>query len=352
MTEQNLLTRTATLLILTIAMLITSCEDGNNNPVDPAPTARIIGTVVTIPGSAPVSGAQVYTEPASETVLTASDGTFEIKGVANGSYIVKARHVLMGEGSATVSVASGQTGRADIVIGRHDNGGDDSTGNDDSTGGPGDPNPMPGLIAHFPLDGNAIDMSNHMPTGRINGAVPTMNRRNEQGKAMRFDGVNDFIEVPAANHPRIQEFPLTWSVWVRHDGTPRNEWPVAKYLHPNGDGLGFCYESGKWVNFYSSNFFDNWCRYDGSLPADGRWHHVAFTVDASGMKTYVDGIEKGSIDWRGRPVAPTSDTPLRFGIIPSVHPTMPPDPWRGDVDDFMVFDRVLTPMEIQQLARR
>ncbi len=338
------------------ALLLTSCEDGDGNPTNPMPTARIVGVVVAMPNNTPVAGAQISTEPVTQTVLTAADGSYEIKGVPNGTYIVRATHGQFGQGTASVSVTSGQTGRADIALrGDNNNGGgdDDSTGDDDddSTGGPGDPNPMPGVIAHFPLDGNAFDVSNHLPTGRISGAMPTANRRGEAGKAMRFDGQNDFIEVDVFSHPRLKQFPLTWSIWVRHEGMPKNEWPVGLYLHPSGDGLGFFYENGKWGNFYSANAFNNYCRHNGTLPADGRWHHVAFTIDASGMTTYVDGERSGFIGWAGKPAMANTDAPLRFGIIPSVHPTMPPNPWRGDVDDFMAFDRVLSPQEIRQLAR-
>jgi hypothetical protein len=347
------------ILAVFAVVVLTSCEDGSGNPANPAPTARIVGTVVRS-NSGPVANAQVSTDPVTQTVLTAADGTFEIRSVPNGSYIVKA--VSGGStGSATVSLTSGQTGRADIVL---TNGPNDSTGgpNDttggpnDTTGGPNDstggPRPVPGLIAHFTLDGHAHDVSNNFPTGRINGASPAMNRRGEQGKAMRFDGVNDYIEVDVHGDNRIQQFPMTWAVWLRHDPGTKNEWPVGRYLHPNGDGVGFFWENGKFSSFYSTDFFSNWCRIDASAPSDGRWYHAAFTLTQQGMVLYINGrVAEDMWRWVGTPMFSRSTQPLRFGIINSVHPTMPPDAYRGDIDDFMIFDRALSPEEIMRLAK-
>lgn len=334
------------------ALLLTSCEDGSGNPVNPAPTARIVGTVVRT-NVGPVANAQVSTEPATQTVLTAADGSFEIRSVPNGSYVVKA--VSGGStGSATVSVTSGQTGRADIVL---TNGPNDSTGGpNDTTGGPNDttggPQPVPGVIAHFTLDGHAHDVSNHLPSGRINGATPTLNRRGELGKAMRFDGVNDYIEVDVRGDDGIQQFPMTWAVWLRHDPGTKNEWPVGRYLHPNGDGVGFFWENGRFSSFYSTDFFSNWCRIDAGAPSDGRWYHAAFTLTQQGMVLYINGrVAEDMRRWVGTPTISRSAQPLRFGIINSVHPTMPPNAYRGDIDDFMIFDRALSPEEIMRLAK-
>lgn len=331
-------------LVAAMAMFFTACEDGGGNVANPAPTARIVGTVVRT-NTGPVANAQVSTDPVTQTVLTAADGSYEIRNVPNGTYIVKA--ISGGQtGSASVSLTSGQTGRADIAL---------TFGQDDSTGGPNDstggPQPIPGVIAHLTLDGHAHDVSNNLPTGRIKGAMPSPNRRGEPGKAMRFNGANDLIEVDVQGHDRIQQFPLTWSVWLRHEPGTQNEWPVGRYLHPNGDGIGFFWENGRFSSFYSTGFFDNWCRIDGAFPADGQWHHAAFTLTQQGMTLYVDGRPQESVPWVGRPSVTRSTEPLRFGIINSEHPTMPPNAYRGDIDDFMIFDRALSSEEIMRLSR-
>jgi len=226
---------------------------------------------------------------------------------------------------------------------------------DDIGNGGGDQDPKPteptvGLIAHLPMNGTAQDVIGTLPTGRIYGATATADRFGQTGQAMRFDGIDDYIEVDARASERLMRFPLTWSVWIRHTGARKYfEWVLGKYLHPNGDGIGFFYEGSSFGSFYSTGFFDNWCRYDGRLIEDGRWHHVVFTLNSMGMSTYVNGLNQGTVRWVGAPTISTSAEPLRFGIIRSVHPTDKPAPFTGDIDDFRVYDRVLSPIEIEQL---
>lgn len=212
--------------------------------------------------------------------------------------------------------------------------------------------PTTGLIAHLPMNGSAQDVTGTLPAGRINGASATVDRFGQAGQAMRFDGIDDYIEVDAAASQRLMRFPLTWSAWIRHTGIRKPfEWVLGKYLHPNGDGIGFFYEGSAFGNFYSTGFFDNWCRYDGRMIDDGRWHHVVFSLSASGMNTYVDGLQQGFVRWVGAPTVSTSSEPLRFGIIRSVHPTQPPAPFTGEIDDFRVYDHALSLAEIDQLYR-
>lgn len=233
----------------------------------------------------------------------------------------------------------------------------DDAGNGGGGGGNNDTNnpptaPTVGLIAHLPLNGTAQDLTGNLPNGQVYGASATQDRFGKAGQAMKFDGIDDYVEVDASASARLMRFPITWSAWIRHTGVRKYfEWVLGKYLHPNGDGIGFFYEGSSFGNFYSTGFFDNWCRYDGRLIDDGRWHHVVFTLNTSGMTTYVDGLNQGYVRWVGAPTVSTSSEPLRFGIIRSVHPTEPPAPFTGDIDDFRVYDRVLSPAEIDQLYR-
>ena len=60
-----------------------------------------------------------------------------------------------------------------------------------------DPNSTPlqqGLVAWYPFDGNASDMSGNGNHGTVNGATLGTDRHGVAGKAYSFDGVDDFIE--------------------------------------------------------------------------------------------------------------------------------------------------------------
>ena len=60
-----------------------------------------------------------------------------------------------------------------------------------------DPNSTPlqqGLVAWYPFDGNASDMSGNGNHGTVNGATLTGDRHGQANRAYSFDGVNDWID--------------------------------------------------------------------------------------------------------------------------------------------------------------
>ena len=61
-----------------------------------------------------------------------------------------------------------------------------------------DPNSTPlrqGLVAWYPFDGNASDMSVNGKHGAVHGATLGMDRHGHANKAYSFDGVNDYIQI-------------------------------------------------------------------------------------------------------------------------------------------------------------
>ena len=47
--------------------------------------------------------------------------------------------------------------------------------------------------------------------------------------------------------------------------------------------------------------------------ADGGWHHVAFTVDATGGRLYVDGVLRDSKPWSGAAGGPSTTQEMSLG---------------------------------------
>ena len=52
-----------------------------------------------------------------------------------------------------------------------------------------------GLVAWYPFDGNASDMSGNGNHGTVNGATLGTDRHGQANRAYSFDGVDDYIEV-------------------------------------------------------------------------------------------------------------------------------------------------------------
>lgn len=236
---------------------------------------------------------------------------------------------------------------------------EDSTNPDDTPKGAAPEMPVvtEGLVAYVALDGRAIESTGKVDSTTITkvGATPTSDRTGTAGKAMYFDGVDDYISIPGLD--TIQVWPLTWSFWVKPDG-PQNTFngdlfvPVGKYLHPNGDGMLMFWESGIFGSLYTTNFFGNYCRVDlepGEVAPDV-WHHIVMTLDlVDGMIVYVDNVRADFSGWSGQVAKTKTTEPLRFGIINSEHPSKKPLPFKGSISDFAVYNRVLTEAERTQL---
>ncbi|OLD63057.1 MAG: hypothetical protein AUI47_10515 [Acidobacteria bacterium 13_1_40CM_2_68_5] len=78
---------------------------------------------------------------------------------------------------------------------------------------------------------------------------------------------------------------------------------------------------------------------------DGQWHHVAFVVDASGGRLYVDGVQKAARAWTGTAGATTTIASLTFGRYPGIAtPFM-----SGALDDARLYARPLNDDQIADL---
>jgi hypothetical protein len=89
-----------------------------------------------------------------------------------------------------------------------------------------------------------------------------------------------------------------------------------------------------------------WCPYATTAHLDGRWHHLAGVASDTGLKTYLDGVERCSNN-NGAALAYSGTAELLVG--------RDPDPaygyyFDGNIDDVRVYTRVLTPAEIGVLA--
>ncbi|MGA1867204.1 MAG: hypothetical protein ACMUJM_01530 [bacterium] len=72
-------------------------------------------------------------------------------------------------------------------------------------------NPNEGLVAYYPFDGIANDLSGNGNNGTVYGAALTEDRFGDANSAYRFDGIDDYIEMDDAL-PDMESASV--SVWV------------------------------------------------------------------------------------------------------------------------------------------
>lgn len=209
-----------------------------------------------------------------------------------------------------------------------------------------------GPIAHWPLDGNAVDASGSGHDGEINGATPTADRFGRAGSAFQFDG-NDFIMVP--HSPELtfrtdQDF--TISAWIR-TCLIQDDYAgiVAKGSNTTSrSGYQLLIRNGSQVALEISRNDGNYTTlYGRSSVIDPRWHFVTLVVSSPlGIaRIYVDGVLDASASYGVNSLAPDlreTQRPLFIGTERNSSVF-----FNGAIDDVRIYDRMLSEGEILDL---
>jgi hypothetical protein len=201
-----------------------------------------------------------------------------------------------------------------------------------------------GLVACYPFDGNAKDGSGNGNDGTVHGASLTEDRFGNADSAYKFDGIDDYIEIPKGHKLNITG-PLTLSAWVNpisYDTTKSNEktivWgQVSYYLS--------LYRPQKSLANY---------RYGVS---NAGYHHTTENSVPIGKNTLITGV------WDGQTLKQFINCKLVNtvenvkGIATSTRGVVrigKEDYWgnrafNGTIDDIRIYNRALSESEIKTL---
>jgi len=210
--------------------------------------------------------------------------------------------------------------------------------------------PSRGLSAYWKLDegaGNAVSDATGLGHDGLllNGGLHVAGRT---GLALALDGVNDVASFPHA--AALDSYPLSIAFWTKTTATGLTAF-VNKYAASSKNGYQVFTSGGSLCAWYfrdASNYV--WDGTGCSLAVtgvnDGAWHHVAFVVDASGGRIFVDGAQRSSLAWTGAPGPATTQQALTFGSYPgTAGPTL-----GGALDDVRLYARSLGAGEITAIA--
>ena len=172
----------------------------------------------------------------------------------------------------------------------------------------------------------------------------------DPGSALRLAGTGDYVSV--AHAPALDAFPLTVTAWVQTlRNTNQADGIVSKYQDASGNGYSLLLYNGNVYGFYvrpgGNQVFVAPLGLNGGFIADGRWHHVAFTVSALGGQIYVDGNLMQTLGWSGTAGPPTSVEPLQIGRYHTY-----PNTFQGAIDEVTLWNRALPASEINYLKHR
>jgi hypothetical protein len=162
------------------------------------------------------------------------------------------------------------------------------------------------------------------------------------GKALSFDGVNDYVEIPDAPSLQITSA-ITISAWLKFPvGVASGKGVVQKYPFQDYDymlylsSLGYpsIYIKNPAGTAFSTGYYVN--------HRDNNWHHWVGTFDGRYLKIYVDGILRNTTDTGGTTIRVTSGQPLHIMHEWSGY-------LNGTIDEVRIYNRALSEEEIKFL---
>ena len=163
----------------------------------------------------------------------------------------------------------------------------------------------PGLVGWWKLDGNATDSSGNGHDGVLFGNPEWV--AGKIGGALKFDGVDDRVEVPGTS--QADGFPavrgeVTWAVWIKTSATPTGsltfmcQGPTGG-AHVSGN-RSICVEPSGQLMLRANGVGALTSFSSTAAVNDGQWHHIAVTIafETNGTndtaKIYIDGdLSKG-----------------------------------------------------------
>lgn len=202
-----------------------------------------------------------------------------------------------------------------------------------------------GLVAYYPLDGNANDSSGNNNHGTVmGGAALTTDRFGQANKAFSFDGVDDYISVPDSPTLQSPDSAVTFAAWVNltaFDPGGFASLGVKPAAAADGGQYGIQLESTGAFAIYLSDsaaYLESTTQF-----ATGQWTFIAMTWNSDSVKLYISGNLVASDSFKVTPRSNTS--PLELGRdAPGAVEYL-----TGSLDDVRIYNRALTAAEIKFL---
>ncbi|MEN9675666.1 MAG: hypothetical protein RIS76_1562 [Verrucomicrobiota bacterium] len=165
------------------------------------------------------------------------------------------------------------------------------------------------------------------------------------GTALAFTGRGAVVSMPHSE--ALNPYPFSVTAWMKTTQTDGSAGLINKYLSGAFCGWQVYLVNGRvraWYFADARNYvWDGSDGLDGGPVADGRWHHLAFTVDDNGGRLFVDGVLADSRRWTGPPTRTSARQGLTLGNYPGVGPSF----FRGQMDEVTVWEVALSAADLR-----
>jgi hypothetical protein len=208
-----------------------------------------------------------------------------------------------------------------------------------------------GLVAYYPFDGNAQDMSGNGHHGMVHGATLTTDRFGNADSAYHFDG-NSHI-VTSTRGPSDAEI-KTVAAWIKVDSSPSSLASIVSLNFAAAEG-----SPGWWppIEYTANNTIRTYTSYGYSngvgTPGKGIWYHVAVVTDRNQGTFYINGEAQGYFsgnwDYNGSAQSSFSMSFGAYSYIDRSGNQRISDLFTGTIDDIKIYNRALSNAEIKTL---
>ena len=195
--------------------------------------------------------------------------------------------------------------------------------------------PKEGLVGWWPFNGNANDESGNGNHGIVNGATLTTDRNGNSNSAYSFNGINNVITVKR-NYLENFSFSGWYNLTKLQDYSPiidANDavWEILiRYYNP--DFIKWIKSPGTYTEFLCDN----------TSNKTDKWYHIVLVFNSNKASIYIDGVIVKSFS---NIILPISNGNYNFGGSISGAPQY----LNGKLDDFGIWNRALTDIEINSL---
>ena len=203
-----------------------------------------------------------------------------------------------------------------------------------------------GLVAWYPFDGNASDMSGNGNHGTVNGATLGMDRHGKQNNAYSFDGVNDKIEI--SGYKGITgNLARSVSCWFRgnqtngqggylirwgSDGAQKRWWCVFNNASSDGNPLGLRLSISHGYKVGTTNILSS------------NWYFFTVSMESNSNLSVVDLYLNGQTENPSHTFNP--QVLVATGNLWDVNIG---NDFNGSIDDIRIYDRALSASEVLAL---
>lgn len=202
------------------------------------------------------------------------------------------------------------------------------------------------LIAYYPFNGNALDMSGYQNDGSVVGPVLTEDRYQNANSAYFFDGFDDYILVNDADILSFPDQHFSIALWMK-PAIPKHAFLLYKGSSRSNReyAVGIRRDTLASIHINGGGSADlQYGTPSTTLINRSEWYHVVGTWDGSNLAIYINGKLENQENFAVE--IGNFDSDLFIGLFPDGSGQYT---FHGTIDDIFIYRRVINQCEIDAL---